>query len=274
MSATDEEAADLEPGLEKKAEEEQSLDAKTTHEVIRREGVRELGRSPSALAWSGLGAGLTMGFSFVGEALLHAGMPATTWRPLVAKLGYSFGFLMVILGSQQLFTENTLTPVVPYLAARTREKFKLMVRLWGVVLLTNVIGTILFAWALAHLEVFSPEVRHSLHSIATEALAPRPAAIFVRGIFAGWLIAMLVWMLPAGDPNKVLVIVIMTWIIGAAGLAHIIAGSVEASYLVWLGDRGAGDAFVNWFLPTLAGNMLGGIGLVALLNHKQATSGK
>lgn len=273
MSAADEEAADLEPALEKKAEEEQSLDAKTTHEVVRREGVRELERPPSALAWSGLGAGLTMGFSFVGEALLHAGLPATSWRPLVAKIGYSFGFLMVILGSQQLFTENTLTPVVPYLAARTREKLKLMLRLWGIVLATNVVGAVIFAWGIAHLDVFSPEVRHSFHSIATEALVPGPATIFVRAIFAGWLIAMLVWMLPAGDPNKVIVIVVMTWIVGAAGLAHIIAGSVEVAYLVWLGDRGAGDAFVRWFLPTLAGNMLGGIGIVALLNHKQATSG-
>jgi formate/nitrite transporter FocA (FNT family) len=273
MTATHEPATHLEPEQEKKAEEEQSLDAKTTHEVIRREGLRELERAPSALAWSGLAAGLAMGFSLVAEGLLHAGLPNTTWRPLVAKLGYSVGFLIVILGSQQLFTENTLRPVVPYLAERSRDVLKKLLTLWGVVLLANVIGAIVFAGLVAHLDIFAPEHRESFRAIATEALAPRPAALFVRAIFAGWLIALLVWMLPAGESNKVAVIVIMTWIIGAAGLAHIIAGSVEAAYVVWLGDRTPADLFVSWFLPTLAGNMVGGIGLVALVNHKQATSG-
>ena len=117
---------------EQQVEEAESLDAKTTYEVIRREGKKELARSSDALFWSGLAAGLSMGFSFLGEALLRSHLPDASWRPLVAKLGYSFGFLIVILGSQQLFTENTLTPMVPLLAEKTRETLRNVLRLWAV----------------------------------------------------------------------------------------------------------------------------------------------
>ncbi|HLM68723.1 MAG TPA: formate/nitrite transporter family protein, partial [Longimicrobium sp.] len=94
---------------EKQAEEEQSLDARTTHEIIRRQGEHELTRTNAALAWSGLAAGLAMGFSLVAQGILREYLPDAHWRPLVTSLGYSVGFLIVILGSQQLFTENTLT---------------------------------------------------------------------------------------------------------------------------------------------------------------------
>src|SRR3982750_393314 len=85
-------AADLEEHEQKKAEEEQSLDAAITHEVIRREGQKELERPLTALAWSGLAAGLSMGFSFVAEALLRSHLPDAPWRPLLTKLGYPVGF--------------------------------------------------------------------------------------------------------------------------------------------------------------------------------------
>src|SRR5688500_5909743 len=116
-------AAELDEDERKNAQEEQSLDAKTTHEVIRLEGERELGRSTGALAWSGLAAGLAMGFSLVAQGVLHHGLPDAPWRPLVSSLGYSVGFLIVILGSQQLFTENTLRVIVPLMAHRDRRAF-------------------------------------------------------------------------------------------------------------------------------------------------------
>src|SRR4051794_25604263 len=84
---------------EQQAREAESLDAKTTYEVIRREGTKELERATGALFWSGLAAGLSMGFSFLAEGYLRAHLPDASWRPLVAKLGYSAGFLIVILGS-------------------------------------------------------------------------------------------------------------------------------------------------------------------------------
>src|SRR5579885_2100774 len=79
-----------------------ALPADVVYQAICNEGENELARSSAALAWSGLAAGLSMGFSLVAEGLLTVHLPEAPWRPLITKLGYSVGFLMVVLGRQQL----------------------------------------------------------------------------------------------------------------------------------------------------------------------------
>ena len=128
-------------------EVDRRIRAQVVHETIRREGEDELRRPSQALAWSGLAAGLSMGFSLVGEGLLRAHLPAAPWRPVVTKLGYSIGFLVVVLGRQQLFTENTLTPVLPLLRRSRPGGILNLARLWTVVLLANLTGAAIFAWA-------------------------------------------------------------------------------------------------------------------------------
>ena len=267
------EAAELDAQEEKKAEEEESINALVTHEVIRREGAKELDRPPSALAWSALAGGLSMGLSMVAEGVLHAHLPDAPWRPLVAKLGYAAGFLAVILGSQQLFTENTLTPIVPFMAKRTRRMFGKVMTLWGVVLLFNLVGTLLFALAVAYTDAFSPEVKHAFDSIGRAAMEGTAMTIFIKAIFAGWIIALLVWMLPAASSSQVLVIVIMTWLIGAAQLAHVIVGSAEVFYLAAVNGTTWGRAISHFLIPSLIGNIVGGVSIVAAINHAQVTAG-
>ena len=259
---------------EQKTREAESLDAKTTYEVIRREGKKELSRASDALFWSGLAAGLSMGLSFLGEGLLRAHLPDAPWRPLVAKLGYSFGFVAVILGSQQLFTENTLTPMVPLLSEKSRETLRNVLRLWTIVLLANLLGTLLFALALGRLAVVEPETTRALSDISREAMRHDWWTTVLHAVFAGWLIALLVWMLPAAESGKLPVIVLMTWLIGAGGFAHIIAGSSEVFYAAWRGEATWAAAVLGFVVPALIGNMVGGITLVAALNHAQATSGE
>jgi formate/nitrite transporter FocA (FNT family) len=262
------------PETQQKAKEEETLDASATHEVVRREADKELERSGSALGWSGLAAGMGMGFSLVAEGAFRAYLPDAEWRPLITKLGYPVGFLIVILGSQQLFTENTLEPMVPLLSTPTRERFRNVLRLWGIVLLTNVIGTILFSLMMAKTSVFDEKLKSAFLAIGLEAVEPSPGTIFLKAIFAGMLIALLVWMLPAARTAHIWVIVIMTWLIGVASLAHVIVGSVETSYLVWAGAASVGTYLGHFMLPALLGNILGGVGLVALVNHMQVTSGE
>jgi len=270
----DEGGPELEEKEKKKADEEESLNASITYEVIRREGETELERSPQALAWSGLAAGLSMGFILVAEGLLRSHLPDAPWRPLVAKLGYSVGFLIVILGSQQLYTENTLTPIVPLLTRKSGEMLGRVLRLWAIVLVTNLVGTIVFAWVLARTTLFDPEVHVAFLGVASEALRGEFATTFLRAIFAGWLIALMVWMLPASQQEQVAVIVGMTYLVGVAGLAHIIAGSTEVAYLVARGAATWGDYFGRFVIPTALGNTLGGVTLVAALNHAQVVGGK
>jgi len=262
------------PETQQKAKEEETLDAAATHEVVRIEAEKELERAGSALGWSGLAAGLAMGFSFVTEGVLRSHLPDAEWRPLIAKLGYPVGFLIVMLGSQQLYTENTLEPMVPLFSEPTRDRFKKVARLWGIVLLANVIGTVIFSLIMAKTSLFDEKLKAAFLAIGLEAIEPSAGTIFLRSIFAGMLIALMVWMLPAAKTAHVWVIVVMTWLVGAASLAHVIVGSVETSYLAWSGAASVGTYLWHFMLPTLVGNTLGGVGLVALVNHMQVMSGE
>src|SRR5215216_5854488 len=207
---------------ENKARQEESLDQKITYDVIRREGDKELERPLSGLWWAAVAGGLSMGFTFMTEGLLRSHLPDAEWRPLIAKLGYPVGFLIITLGSQQLFTENTVTPIVPLLIGYTSKKMQRMTALQLVVLFGNILGALLFAIAVGWTNVFEPKVHEAFRAIGHEALRNGFLTTFASGIFAGWLIALMVWMLPAAAANQVSVISIVTYLIGLGGLAHII----------------------------------------------------
>lgn len=257
----------------KEAEERTSVSAIVVHEAIRYDGEEELNRPVAALAWSALAAGLSMSFSFVAEGLLRAHLPDAPWRPLIVNLGYPLGFLIIIIGRQQLFTENTLTAIIPLLTRRNFSTLLLVARLWAVVLVCNLLGAHISAWVLGNTPAFRPEVQDALRQIAEEAARPGFGAAVLRGVFAGWLIAMVVWMNAAVDTGRIAVIVILTYIVGLAGLTHIIAGSVEVLFLAMTGRESWWSALGGYMVPTLVGNILGGVALVSALNHAQVVAG-
>jgi formate/nitrite transporter FocA (FNT family) len=238
------------------------------YEAIREEGENELSRSSSALAWDGLAAGLSMGFSLVAEGLLRSHLPDAEWRPLVAKLGYSVGFLVIVLGRQQLFTENTLTAVLPFLQRSNVSTLKQVLRLWGVVFAANVAGALIFAFVIARTELFEPHVRETFAEIGREAFVGWWPLTFLKGVFAGWLIALMVWMLPASESARFFVVIVMTYLVALGKFAHVVAGTVDTLYVVWSGGAGVLD-YLAWMLPTLLGNIVGGATLVAALGHAQ-----
>ena len=254
------------------AEERSAVSAMVVHEAIRREGEQELARSSPALFWSGLAAGLSMGFSLVGEGLLRAHLPDAPWRPIVSKLGYSFGFLLVVLGRQQLFTENTLTPILPLMLHWNRATLRNVARLWAVVLISNLIGALAIAWVLGNTAAFRPEVRRAFAEIGQESLSVSFGLALLRGVFAGWLIAFMVWLLPFAEAFRVVVIVALTWLVGIGQLTHVIAGSVEVLFLATTGAAPWQAVLGGYMLPTLIGNVFGGVALVAALNHAQVIS--
>jgi formate/nitrite transporter FocA (FNT family) len=258
----------------KQVEERVAITAHVVYEAIRLEGDEELHRPAAALAWSALAAGLAMGFSFIAEALLTSHLPDQPWRPLISRFGYSIGFLIVVLGRQQLFTENTLTAVLPLLLRTNWDGFIRVVRLWSVVLCANLGGTLLFALCVARIHIFDASVTQTLMDIGVGHLGSSFGIVFVRAIFAGWLIALMVWLLPAAETARVSIVIIITYLIGLAGFSHIIAGSTTMFYLVFMKTISWGTYFGNFFLPTLLGNILGGVSLVAALGHAQVVGGK
>jgi formate/nitrite transporter FocA (FNT family) len=256
------------------AEDRTSVSAVVVHEAVRLDGDEELNRSSSALAWSGLAAGMSMGFSFVAQALLQSHLPDVSWRPLLTALGYPLGFMLVIIGRQQLFTENTLTAIIPLLARRDGETLLKVVRIWTVVLLSNLAGAHLFAWVIGNTPMFSREVQEAMMKLATHAMSVSFGTAILRGIFAGWLIAMVVWMLAAVNTGRIAIIVSVTYVVGLASLTHIVAGAVEVLFLPMVGARSWGDVALGYLLPTLLGNIIGGVSLTAAINHAQVVSGK
>jgi formate/nitrite transporter FocA (FNT family) len=254
-------------------EEKAAVGSHIVYKAIRKTADEELARPAIALAFSGLAAGLSMGFSLVAEGLLRSKLPDAPWRPLITKLGYSIGFLIVILGRQQLFTENTLTPMLPLLQRRDRATLTRVARLWATVLGANVLGAAIFAYAVQRTPAFEPEVKRAFLQLGMDAMSPAAGTIVVKGIFAGWLIALMVWLLPVAEGGRIAVIILLTYIVGLGQLSHVIAGSVEAIYTVAAGAHTWPQYAGRFLLPTLLGNCLGGVTMVAALNYAQVAAG-
>ena len=238
------------------------------HEVVRRLGIEELERPAGSLVWSGISAGLAIGLSLLGKATVEAAMPGTAWTPLLQAFGYALGFVVVILGRMQLFTESTLSAVLPLATEVTPTNLWRTLRLWGLVLAANLVGTLAFAGFVV-IGGFGGEKTGELIEVARVLLDHSGRAAFFHAIPAGLLLASVVWILPSAGAQKVTVILLLAGLIDLGGFVHIVAGSAEMWILLLTGGMTAGQALGGFFLPALAGNIVGGSVLFALLAHAQ-----
>ncbi len=264
-------AGEQSPHLDEKEQRQAAagapMGALVIHEIVRDQGEEELERSFSGLAWSGVAAGLSIGFSFLVQATLQGRMPDTPWRPLVAGFGYSVGFLIVILGRQQLFTETTLTAMIPALTRRDLTTTMMTLRVWAIVLAANLAATWVFAGILTYSGVFQGPTVQAMAELSARTMSEPFWHTLLGGGAAGWLIGLMVWLLPGAGPSRPLIIILLTYVVAICQFPHIIAGSVEAAYGVLTGAATVGDYTFHFLLPTLLGNAAGGTILAALLNH-------
>lgn len=243
--------------------------AMAIHEHIRQDGEKEMERDAMALLWSAIAAGLSMGASLLAKGIFHVQLEGVPGGFLLENLGYTFGFIIVIMARQQLFTENTVTAVLPVMQNPTLSNVGLLMRLWGVVLLGNLIGTGVAALAFEYMPIFDEETRDAFVKIGMEVMKNSPTEMFANAIISGWIIATMVWMFPAAGGAKIVVIILMTWLIALGDTTHIVVGSVEILYLVFNGTLPWSDFFWPFALPTLAGNICGGTFIFALMSHAQ-----
>ncbi|EEE2002852.1 formate/nitrite transporter family protein [Salmonella enterica subsp. enterica serovar Kotte] len=243
--------------------------AMAIHEHIRQDGEKEMERDAMALLWSAIAAGLSMGASLLAKGIFHVQLEGVPGGFLLENLGYTFGFIIVIMARQQLFTENTVTAVLPVMQNPTLSNVGLLMRLWGVVLLGNLIGTGVAAWAFEYMPIFDEETRNAFVKIGMEVMKNSPTEMFANAIISGWIIATMVWMFPAAGGAKIVVIILMTWLIALGDTTHIVVGSVEILYLVFNGTLPWSDFLWPFALPTLAGNICGGTFIFALMSHAQ-----
>jgi len=242
------------------------------YEVVRRMGEEELARPTMSLWWSGVAAGLSISFSLLAQAVLYLDLPVKEWTPLVVAAGYPAGFLLVILSRQQLFTENTITAVLPLLTSFNALNLGRVLRLWGVVFGANMVGAFLAAAFYNFTPALPPELRESAIEISRHLFINDPTEMFVKGVPSGFLIAAMVWLAPNADTAKFHMISLLTYLIAVCGFAHIVAGSVEAFLLLLAGELPIGQLLGQFMMPVLVGNIIGGTVLFALISHAQVMS--
>lgn len=254
---------------EKKVSKASPLPSKVIYEVIRREGEEELARTNRSLVWSGVAAGMMMSFSVLGESIFRTYLPDAPHSYLIENIGYSFGFLLVIMGRLQLFTENTITTVFPFLNDPKWAVGVATLRLWSIVLAANVAGAFAAALVMHHTAAIPDELRPAMQSLSKHATGMGALYSFARGIPAGILVAAMVWSMPQASANRFFIILSFTWLIAAGDFTHIIAGSVEMAYLIVGGDLDFGPALFGFFLPVLAGNIIGGTAIFTMIAYGQ-----
>jgi formate/nitrite transporter FocA (FNT family) len=270
---TDKEGADGQTGLNdaqaKDVEDSSRLSALMIYEVLRREGEEEMDRPATSFWWSGVAAGLSISLSLIAQGVLQSRLPDTPWRPLVTGFGYTVGFLVAVMARHQLFTENTITAVLPVAARLSLGNLARMGRLWGLVLLANLAGTFLAALFCSYTPVIADDVRQAMLAISHEAISQAPVQIFVKAIASGFLIAAMVWLLPSANATQFHVIVVMTYLIVIGGFAHVVAGSFEGFMLLVNGRLQFWPMLAGFDGPALIGNIIGGTVLFSLISYGQ-----
>lgn len=252
-------------------EDLKAANARDLHRAVTEEGEAEMSRPLRSLFWSALAAGIAISASLMTEGALRARLPDTPARDLLTALGYPVGFLLVILGRMQLFTESTITAMLPLVARPSREGLWRTLRLWGIVLGANLIGSALSAAAIAWGWPGDQAVRAGMIATSTKILELSPLATFLNAVPAGFFIAIIAWSLPNARDQAFLVIFAITYVIGIAGFSHSVVGSNEAFVIVFTGEAGPVRVLAGFLLPAILGNLVGGAGLFSVLAHAQVS---
>ncbi|OQW48121.1 MAG: formate transporter [Proteobacteria bacterium SG_bin6] len=244
-----------------------AIEPKQLHRAVRREGEDELGRPVQSLFWSGLAAGLAVSASLVAEGAFHRHAAPGPGRALIESLGYPFGFLIVVMGRMQLFTESTITAMLPLVHRPSWWALWRTARLWAVVLCANLIGTAIMSALFASGALGGAEGRDAMVAVSRVVVERSPAETLVRALPAGFLLAAIAWTLSNARQQAFLVVFAITYLVAIGEFSHSIVGSVEAFLLAWIGTITVGEAVFGFLLPAIIGNLIGGAGLFALLAH-------
>jgi formate/nitrite transporter FocA (FNT family) len=239
------------------------------YEVVRRLGDEEMARPFNSLWWSGVAAGLSISFSLLAQAILRTHLPDTSWQPLLTSFGYCVGFIMAVMSRQQLFTESTITAVLPVVAEFTWRNIGRMARLWAIVLAANLTGTLFAALFCTYTPVLPAQIYDGMVTVSRDLLAFSWSEMLFRAIAAGFLMAAMVWLMPGAEHAQFHVITLTTWLIAVGGFTHIVAGSMEAYLLILAGDWMWWQMVSQFAAPVLIGNIVGGTALFALIAYAQ-----
>jgi formate-nitrite transporter family protein len=256
------------PQTEQATPETRRLTANEIFEAAVENARSEIKRPVLGLIFSGLAGGTTLGLTGIAVASVQAVLGEGGWQELLSYLIYPIGFIAVIIGRQQLFTENTLYPVV--LVLDERRHVLATLRLWAVVFVSNIMGAVLFAALCIYTTALRPEIQAKLVGLGVKAVQGSFGHLFWSGVVGGWLIALVAWMVTASHwtIGQVVMIWLLTFIVGVGHFAHCIVTSCEILSSTLAGAVPPG-AYLGWLLAATLGNIVGGVGIVSVLNYGQ-----
>jgi formate-nitrite transporter family protein len=252
------------------------LDRPTADEIyeqVSRNARHELDRAAVGLAISGVAGGMTMGLTALSTSIVIAILGPSPAARFIADLLYPIGFIAVILGRAQLFTENTLYPVALMLAER-RHGWRTL-RLWAIVFPCNVAGAFLFALLAVKTGALRPEFVAAMTHLGVEAAMVATTHVFWSGVIGGWIIALVAWLVSGSHSitGSVMLIGLLTFVVVLGGFAHCIATSGEILAAI-LDHQLAASRYFAWLAPATLGNICGGVLLVTLLEYGQVKGGE
>jgi formate/nitrite transporter FocA (FNT family)/nucleotide-binding universal stress UspA family protein len=222
------------------------------------------------LFFSGLAAGFAITLTF----LLYASMVEATESRVLGAILYPLGFIYIIIGGYQLYTENTLPPVA--LVLEGLVSVPLLLRNWVVVLAGNFTGGLVGAVVLAFTGVFSPETSAVAADIAQKGIETPGWDLFFKAAVAGLIVAGVVWVEYAARDtiSRVLVVYLAFLTIPLGQLFHVVVSFTETMFLVFSGQVGLIAGMGGFVLPVLVGNTIGGVALVTVVNYFQTTENR
>jgi len=237
-----------------------------------RRGLSELQRPTTGLSLSALSAGLDIGFGPLLMAVLLttagvAGAGELTTELLLA-VAYGVGFIFVVLGRSELFTEHTTLAVLPVIDGKATVAR--LVRLWGIVYVANLFGALAFAGLIVtvgpSVDVVSQSALVELARIYTDQPS---VGLLGGGVLAGWLMGLLTWLVAGADSTgaRLLVVWLIAAAIGIAHLPHCIAGTVEVVAGVLVSPTLSPSALGRFLVLSTVGNLVGGTVFVSLLKY-------
>jgi formate/nitrite transporter FocA (FNT family) len=252
------------------------LDRPTADEIyeqVSRNARHELDRAALGLFISGLAGGITMGLTALSTSIVIAQLGQSPVSRVIAGLLYPIGFIAVILGRAQLFTENTLYPVALMLAER-RHGWRTL-RLWAIVFPSNVLGAFLFALLAVRTGALRPEFVAAMTHMGVEAARVTATHVFWSGVIGGWIIALVAWLVSGSHSitGSVMLIWLLTFVVGLGGFAHCIAASGEILSAI-LDHQLVISRYFAWLASATLGNICGGVLLVTLLEYGQVKGGE
>ena len=225
-----------------------------------REGTQRLHRSWREVLVTGFFGGSEVAMGVLAYwSVLHA-----THDYLLAGVAFSIGFLALLLGRSELFTEGFLVPVTT--VAAKRASLGQLLKLWSGTLAANLAGGWVLMWLI--MTGFPQLHAQAVETAAHYATAPMSLQNLTLTLLAGMAITLMTRMQHGTDsvPAKIAAAVAVAFLLAGLQMFHSIldsllifgalaTGRAPFGYLDWLG----------WFAYTVVGNTVGGLGLVTLL---------